>query len=70
MSKHLTTSQIISCLDGVIASLNRSLSVNDLDNYYFTINTSNEILHKVIDSLYASREAARSRVRCRRLNSM
>lgn len=70
MSKHLTTSQIITCLDGVIASLNRSLSVNDLDNYYYTIITSNEILHSVIDSLFDSRESARSRVRSRRFNSM
>lgn len=70
MSKHLTTSQIISCLDGIIASNNRAISVDDLNNYYLTVSTTNEILHNVIDSLFASRAASRSRVRSRRFNTM
>lgn len=73
MSKHLTTSQIISCLDGIIASNNRAMSVDELDNYYFTVSSTNELLHDVIDSLFASREAARARalaILSRRSNSM
>lgn len=70
MSKHLTTSQIISCLDGIIASNNRAMSVDDLNNYYLTVSTTNEVLHNVLDSLFALREASRSRVRSRRFNSM
>lgn len=69
MSKHLTLSQIISCLDAIIASNNRAMSVDDLNNYYLTVSNTNEVLHNVLDSLFASRGASRSRVRSRRFNS-